>query len=195
MCLFLWNDFATAEPIKAEITSRRNQVTRNKRERRETTRKETRKGKQLKIMKVYLQLAIVSILAAFSAAALNPIREHPHSVEVSEGQWANFSCGIKLPGSIQWRIGDFTRGGGYLYNTAEKLPQVEGVTAEKSFPEDITGKVKTETIGVLATAEMDGVPVECMYLHPSRATRNSYSKFALIRAHPLHTASGDHDDC
>ena len=132
-----------------------------------------------------LLLVVVSVLTLLSSAAAtvrrDPIREHPHSVEVSEGQWANFSCGIKLPGNIRWRIGDFTRGDGYLYSTAENLPQVEGVTAERSFPEDITGKVKTETIGVLATAEMDGVPVQCMYLYiDDDPVKNSFSEYAII---------------
>ena len=115
--------------------------------------------------------------------ALNPIREHPHSVVVTEGQWANFSCGIKMPGTIKWRIGDFTNHG-YVYNGAGNLPGLEGVTAERSFTPDITGRILTETIGVLATAEMDGVPVECMNHHPTLATRDSYSKFALIQFHP-----------
>ena len=115
--------------------------------------------------------------------ALNPIREHPHSVVVTEGQWANFSCGIKLPGTIRWRIGDFTNDG-YVYNSAGSLPELEGVTAERSFAPDITGRILTETIGVLATAEMDGVPVECVYRHPILGTRDSYSKFALIQVHP-----------
>ena len=130
-----------------------------------------------------LLLVVVSVLTLLSSAAAtrrDPIREHPHSVEVSEGQWANFSCGFKLPGIIQWRIGDFTRGGGYLYNAAEKLPQVEGVTAERSFPQDITGNVRTETISVLATAEMDGVPVQCMYLSHTDPGKNSFSKYAII---------------
>ena len=139
-----------------------------------------------------LQLTVFSILAAIAAAALNPIREHPHSVVVTEGHWANFSCGIKLPGTIRWRIGDF-EDDGYIYNTAGNLGNLEGVTAERSFAPDITGKILTETIGVLATAEMDGVPVECMYGHPVHTNRNSYSKFALIEVHPAHTGSGDHD--
>ena len=131
-----------------------------------------------------LLLVVVSVLTLLSSAAptrKDRIREHPHSVEVSEGQWANFSCGIKLPGNIWWRIGDFTRGDGSLYSAAEKLPQVEGVTAERSFPEDITGKVKTETIGVLATAEMDGVPVQCMYKSlDDDPVKNSFSEYAII---------------
>ena len=143
-------------------------------------------------MKTQLQLAIISVLAALISGAINPIREHPHSVVVTEGQWANFSCGIKLPGSLSWRIGDLSRDGN-VYNSAGNLPLVEGVTAERSFPSDITGNVMTETIGVLATAEMDGVPVECMFIHPKRATRDSYSKFALISVEPTHNSSGDHD--
>ena len=131
-----------------------------------------------------LLLVVVSVLTLLSSAAptrKDPIREHPHSVEVSEGQWANFSCGIKLSGTIWWRIGDFTRGDGYLYNAAEKLPQVEGVTAGRSFPENITGDVKTETIGVLATAEMDGVPVQCMYKSlDDDPVKNSFSEYAII---------------
>ena len=131
-----------------------------------------------------LLLVVVSVLTLLSSAAptlrKDPIREHPHSVEVSEGQWANFSCGIKLPGNIWWRIGDFTRGDGSLYSAAEKLPQVEGVTAERSFPEDITGNVKTETIGVLATAEMVGVPVQCMYKSLDDPVKKSFSEYAII---------------
>ena len=141
-----------------------------------------------------VRLTVFSILAALSAAALNPIREHPHSVVVTEGQWANFSCGIKLPGTIRWRIGDFTNDG-YVYNSAGSLPELEEVTAERSFAPDITGRILTETIGVLATAEMDGVPVECVYRHPRFATRDSYSKFAIIEVHPANTGSGDHTDC
>ena len=138
---------------------------------------------------------ILCALFAFSAAAVNPIREHPHSVVVSEGTWANFSCGIKLSGnthnasgSIEWRIGDFKRRGKEYYS-ADQLPNLEGVTAERSFTPDITGRILTETIGILATEEMDGTPVECMFNHPTNPNRNSYSKFALLNVHN-HVASG-----
>ena len=133
-----------------------------------------------------LLLVVVSVLTLLSSAAptrKDPIREHPHSVEVSEGQWANFSCGFKLPGSIQWRIGDFTRGDGSLYSAAVKLPQVEGVTAEKSFQAELkeNEKFTNETIGVLATAEMDGVPVQCMYKSlDDDPVKNSFSEYAII---------------
>ena len=114
-----------------------------------------------------------------AAGAVNPIQEHPHSVVVTEGRWANFSCGVKGPGFITWKIGDFVHDGND-YNTADKLPQVEGVTAERSFV-DITGKIKTETIGILATEELDGTPVECLYNDSGNNFKlNSYSKFALL---------------
>ena len=136
-----------------------------------------------------MALMILCGIFAFSAAAVNPIREHPHSVVVTEGTWANFSCGIRLPGnrddppgSIKWRIGDFTRNGNEYYS-ADKLPYLEGVTAEKSFTPDITGRILTETIGILATEEMDGTPVQCMFFHPTNPDRNSYSKYALLNVH------------
>ena len=136
-----------------------------------------------------IQLIFFCVFWAFSAAAVDPIREHPHSVFVHEGTWANFSCGIKLPGSILWRIGDLNLQG-YVYNSADQLPRLQGVTAERSFQEDITGKIQTETIGIVATAELDGTPVECQFIHPSgRSIRHSFSKFALLHINN-HGASG-----
>ena len=126
-----------------------------------------------------ISLTVLCALFAFSAAAVNPIREHPHSVLVDEGTWANFTCAIKLPGHIEWRIGDFTDDG-YKYNTAERLSHVQGVTAERSFPPTRTGRILTETIGILASEELDGTPVECMFVHTHIPSRNSYSKFALL---------------
>ena len=131
------------------------------------------------------------MLLAFSAAAANPIREHPRSVFVNEDMWANFSCAIRLPRNIQWRIGDFTINSSQ-YNSGENLPQLQGVMAESSF-NNITDNVLTETIGVLARAEVDGTPVECMFIHPEKPARNSYSKFALLNIHRhIHTAPGNH---
>ena len=129
-----------------------------------------------------IQLISLCVLLALTEAAVNPIREHPHSVVAMEGMWANFSCAIKLPGSIKWRIGDFTREG-YIYNSAENVSEIQGLRAERSFAPDITGHVYTETIGILATIDMDRTPVECMFVHPNRANRNSFSKYALLNIH------------
>ena len=139
---------------------------------------------------VLTPFVIACALFTFSAAAVNPLREHPHSVVVTAGMWANFSCSIKLsggkndtPASIKWRIGDFTHNDKEHYS-ADQLPNLEGVTAERSFAPDIIGHILTETIGILATEEMDGTPVECMFVHPlNQPDRNSYSKFALMSVH------------
>ena len=139
-------------------------------------------------------LMMFCIFFTLSTAAVNRIREHPHSVLATEGSWANFSCGIKLPGSIKWRIGDFTNNG-YKHNDGDQLPELEGVTAERSFPPDITGHVLTETIGILATESVDGTAVECMFVHPNRSNRNSYSKFALLNVQLLNTTAHDHEEC
>ena len=112
-------------------------------------------------------------------------REHPRSVLVTEGQWANFSCSIKLPGMIKWKIGDFKRNGVYDYNSGEHLPQLENVRAEISFPPQVTRNVLTETIGVLVTPDLHGVMVKCMYAYPARVTRNCYSRPAIIEVNHL----------
>ena len=144
-------------------------------------------GPEMALM-ILNSFAVLCALLTFSAAAKNKIREHPHSVLVAEGTWANFTCGIKLPGHIEWRIGNFSDDGNE-YNTAERLPDVQGVTAERSFPPTRTGRILTETIGILASEELDGTPVECMFVShiPSR---NSYSKIAVLNVQ-LQTASAE----
>ena len=74
------------------------------------------------------------------------------------------------------------------YNSGETLPELEGVTAERSFPSEITGNVLTETIGVLASPDLHGVLVKCMYAHPAHVTRRDcYSRSAIIALHPRPT--------
>ena len=137
--------------------------------------------------------SIMIVLAAANSFRNDPIREHPHSVVVTEGQWANFSCGIKLPGSLKWRIGDLSRDGN-VYNSAGNLPLVEGVTAERSFPSEITRNIMTETIGVLATAEMDRVPIQCGYIHGNKPLKDSFSKFAMMQVERLNSSSSGSGD-
>ena len=128
-----------------------------------------------------LPLTILCVLVTVSTAAKNPIREHPHSVLATEGSWANFTCSIKLPGNIKWRIGDLTNNG-IKYNSEDKLPLVEGVTAKEilTISKAPVRQIR-QTISILATEEMDGTPVQCMFDHPSNdSSRNSYSMFALL---------------
>ena len=125
-----------------------------------------------------------SVLVTISTAAtrMSTITEHPHSIEVTEGTWANFTCAIKIHGNIKWRIGDFNTDN---FNFANNLPSLEGVRLFSSVLNN--NNILTETIGVLATADMDGTAVQCMLYNPSK---HSYSKFALLNVNTTHTTSG-----
>ena len=127
-----------------------------------------------------LPLTILCVLVTFSTAAKNPIRKHPDSVLTTEGSWAEFSCDIKLPGSIKQRIGDFTTRDSTEYNDGGKLPELEGVTAKRNSTSK-NEKRMTETISILATENIDGTPVHCMFVDPSNdPCRNRFSMFALL---------------
>ena len=128
-----------------------------------------------------------SVLVTISTAAtrMSTITEHPHSIEVTEGTWANFTCAIKTPGNIMWRIEDFDN------NNFNKLQTLEGVTGVRLFSSDLNiNNILTETIGVLATTDMDGTAVQCMLYHPTNPSKHSYSKFALLNVNTTHTTSG-----
>ena len=141
------------------------------------------------------QVAIMAVFITVSTAAIirnDPIREHPHSVVVTEGGWAHFTCAIKLPGMIRWRIGDFDNNNGSVYNTVSNLAGLEGATAERfSYTINKTKKMLYQTIQVLATVELDGTPVQCMYQHIDGITKkDSFSMFALIHVNSTF-GSGD----
>ena len=142
------------------------------------------------------QVAIMAVFITVTTATItrnDPIREHPHSVVVTEGGWAYFTCAIKLPGMIRWRIGDFENNGS-VYNSVSNLAGLEGATAERfSYTIDNTKKMLHETIRVLATVELDGTPVQCMYEPDEGSTKkDSFSMFALIHVNRLSTfGSGD----
>ena len=140
-----------------------------------------------------LPLTILCVLVTVSTAAKNPFREHPGSVLATEGSWATFSCGIKFLGSIKWRIGDFTNNG-TEYNDGDKLPLVEGVTAKRIFSSKPPLKL-TEKISILATEKVDGTPVQCMFIHLSDSSRNSFSMFALLNVQRQNITTEGSGDC
>ena len=136
-------------------------------------------------------VTLMAVFVAVSAATLarnDPIREHPHSVVVTEGEWANFTCGIKLPGMIRWRIGDL-QWDGDAYYTGGNLREVEGVTAQIPSSE-VNGSILYETIQVLATVELDGAPVQCKFdTGNNNRKKDSFSMFSLIHVNTLGTFS------
>ena len=135
------------------------------------------------------------VLIALSTAAskIPLIVEHPTSVQVTEGMWAYFSCAIKHPGNIRWRVGDYTRGND-TYHMADNLHELEGVTVESLTPQKV-GKVLTETVKVLATAEVDRTPIQCMCDPFQTTSKDSYSKFALLSVDTVPTVSSGSGEC
>ena len=125
------------------------------------------------------------LVAVSTAARMSTITDHPHSIEVTEGMWANFTCAIKVPGNIKWRIGDFNT------DNFNLVMNIETVTGVRLFSSVFTNNILTETIGVLATADMDGTAVQCMlYYHLANPSKNKYSRFALLNVNTTHTTSG-----
>ena len=79
-----------------------------------------------------------------------------------------------------------------MYNSVSSLAGLEGATAERfSYTINKTKKMLHETIRVLATVELDGIPVQCMYESNDESTKkDSFSMFALIHVNSTF-GSGD----
>ena len=123
-------------------------------------------------------LLIHVVFNGFSPASAQ-LEAYPQSVEVAEGTWANFTCTIKTPGTLYWRIGSFVHKG-YDEHTFYGLNKLEGVRAEEDNLK-ISGTRLSETIEILATKELDGTPVECVF---ELGGKKDYSPFALLNVYP-----------
>lgn len=107
------------------------------------------------------------------------LKDFSFTRDVEEGGWANYSCTIKSikKASIFWRIGDYTSEGG---------DSIQQVCNLKEINVQVKSADNTEKIDILATMELNGMPVQCKvvpYVITSRA-REEYSQFALLRVHP-----------
>ena len=108
--------------------------------------------------------------------------------EVNEGKYANFSCTTKVrKGWVLWRIGNYTDDEG---NAAQRLTQLEKISVEV-YAEDepeVDGRFArvgtTTRIGILATAELNGVAVQCVIVGIHVNIHKEYSKFAILKIHP-----------
>lgn len=134
-----------------------------------------------------VQIAFFCVfMQSLSGATMNPILEHPQTVTVDEGMWANFTCAIRnTVYSIIWRIGEYTQQYHSLYTPGDQFRSLEGVTVRRNGLL-VINNIFTETIGILATAEIDGTPVECMFVNPRN--RKFISQFALLHVN-LDTSS------
>ena len=115
-----------------------------------------------------------------------------YASDVNEGEYANFSCtGSK--GWVLWRVGDYTDEGGTTVYNLDNVGLSVAVYSD-NIKELQEGKVGTTImIGILATAEMNGVPVQCVIQPYHRQSDKEYSMFAIIKIHHI-TNDDDGDD-
>ena len=107
--------------------------------------------------------------------------------EVNEGDWARFSCTVKKEkGTVLWKIGNYTKEEGNALNKIETRGLITvrkyDDTAAKEIYEDVG---ITNGIEILATAELDKVPVQCVVLLYNHSYE--YSKFVVLTVHPTTT--------
>ena len=125
----------------------------------------------------------------FSLSAV--LEEFSFEANVTEGMMANFTCVIqnKSAGIIKWRIGHFSQTcNGY---------SIDGMDVVCTTTVD--GKELTETIGVKATVDLHGTPVQCMLdsfvcKKKKNGECNEYSDFALLKVSPAATAVNETED-
>ncbi|CAI8044886.1 Neuroendocrine convertase 2, partial [Geodia barretti] len=116
------------------------------------------------------------VFITVSTAAItrnDPIREHPHSVVVTEGGWAHFTCAIKLPGMIRWRIGDFENNAS-VYNSLNTEEQYRGndLRVEQAWLQGLTG------CNITVSVVDDGIDFRHPDLWPNFAPSASFDHLA-----------------
>ena len=94
---------------------------------------------------------------------------------------ANFTCAIRNDslGAIRWRIGALSE-----YCSGDSIVGT-GLHIMCSTIRD--NSKRRETIGIVATADLDGTPVECMVDSFAGVEHDEYSKFALLKVSPANT--------
>ena len=97
---------------------------------------------------------------------------------------ANFTCVVSCEHKVYWRIGDANfRGIQYLPPKLLALLQSSGIVAHVVNYESCEDGIRSMTIGIVASEDLDGTAVQCK----ARTTRGSssnhpdaYSKFAVL---------------
>ena len=101
-----------------------------------------------------------------------------------EGTWVELSCTVKRSDTVKWRIGWFTNNG-HEYNLGDRLGEIEGLQIENvdTIPSSSRNK-KTEVIRILATMDLNRLPIECMSDSINGKKFDEYSQFVLLEVMP-----------
>ena len=119
---------------------------------------------------------------AFISTLTGKLLEFSYTREVNEGEWASFSCAVKLgKARVRWKIGNYTDevGNGMKYIGSHGL--VVRQYDDRELTEKYKDKGLTFGIEVLATAELNGVPVQCVAFPLDLSSLSiEYSKFIIL---------------
>ena len=124
----------------------------------------------------------LNINFSYYSALLN---EFTFEASVIEGEMANFTCAIRNDslGTIKWTIGALSE-----YCSGDSIVGT-GLHIMCSTIRD--NSKRRETIGIVATADLDGTPVECMVDSFAGVEHDEYSKFALLKVSPANTTMNE----
>ena len=114
-----------------------------------------------------------------SSAQPTKIKLSP-SGNITEGTYATITCIAPRNTFIWWRIGSFKyihNGHTFLYNTPDELHKIQGLTAD-IVRTTSNSKRKKSVIKILATADLNGTPIECK--STINAQVEEYSQFVIL---------------
>ena len=101
---------------------------------------------------------------------------------ITEGTYATITCIAPKNSFVWWRIGSFKythNGHACLYNMAEELHKIQGLTADIVRMSNLNRK--KSVIKILATAALNGTPIECKSTIITIGDRvEEYSPFVIL---------------
>ena len=125
------------------------------------------------------------------------ILEHPTSVTVTVGEWANFNCSVNCSEtvSLRWRLAapmvKDVNEHYYKIKRLQKMWRREEITIKhESTTSESTG-CQLATLQVLATSQMNGAVIQCASISTRNSVSSSYSRFAVMQVQPLPDSMGN----
>ena len=121
--------------------------------------------------------------------------DHPSSVTVSDGEYAQFSCSINCTDhvALRWRLaapGLNIVNDRYLKTKSlRRLWRRKGITVDSETAINESTDCEVVTIKILATSDMNGAIVQCAAIGTRQNVSSSYSRYAVLQVEQA--TSGD----
>ena len=134
------------------------------------------------------------ITAAYSFIP-GSIVDHPTSVTVSDGEYAQFSCSINCTDhvALRWRLAapglNIVNDRYIKTRPLKKLWRKKGITIDSETTISESTDCEVVMIKILATSDMNGAVVQCAAIGTRQNVSSSYSRYAVLQVEQV--ASGD----